>query len=99
MNYLFILVVALALITENGILAGTVSQSSSCDNSGCVVICKVDGKVVSCHDLLFKDTIYTPLCNVEECSKECKKKSKRGVCKSLFNEKEKKVIQDECICK
>uniref|UniRef100_A0A0K0E5M4 Venom protein n=1 Tax=Strongyloides stercoralis TaxID=6248 RepID=A0A0K0E5M4_STRER len=86
MKYLFIVAVALALIAENGISAVSVSQSTSCDNSGCVVICK------------FEDSTPVSFYNIKECHKECTKNAKIGVCRTIFDAHSKKVVRDDCIC-
>uniref|UniRef100_A0A0K0ETR4 AKTx n=1 Tax=Strongyloides stercoralis TaxID=6248 RepID=A0A0K0ETR4_STRER len=52
MKYFFIIVVvALALITENGVLAGSRSQSRSqnCINNVCEVVCTENGQRVTCN--------------------------------------------------
>uniref|UniRef100_A0A0K0E4L9 Defensin-like protein n=1 Tax=Strongyloides stercoralis TaxID=6248 RepID=A0A0K0E4L9_STRER len=99
MKYFFIVLgVALALITENGILADDVYMSTSCDNYGCKVVCKINGKVIPCNGSSFKDSTNASVCGEKECSKKCTKKGKKGVCKSSVGDKGKKAVKDKCVC-
>uniref|UniRef100_A0A0K0E5M5 Defensin-like protein n=1 Tax=Strongyloides stercoralis TaxID=6248 RepID=A0A0K0E5M5_STRER len=99
MKYLFILVVAVALITENKILAGSSSSSNTliCKNGHCYTQCIINGQEVPCRSSYFKDTINVSLCNNEKCQKDCKKEGKKGYC-DLTAKIEGNIIENKCIC-